>query len=172
MLNVYKIIPPKTVRVPSRDKLFDAQINIQACIANVYGCIDNLAWVWVYEKDLDKKIQRNRVGLRNSNAQVRASLRPAFRTYLEARDDWMEYLVDFRDALAHRIPLYIPPGVIPRSPGWLSLSGRSGRHSLSVGEASRRICRSGRHDGDGAAKSYGVSKAIDPLAIGRWIDRG
>jgi len=113
--NVYKIIPPGTVRVPSRDKLYDAQINIQACIANVYGCIDNLAWVWVYEKGLDKKIPRKHVGLRNSNTHVRASLRPAFRTYLEGRDDWMEYLVDFRDALAHRIPLYIPPGGVPRS---------------------------------------------------------
>ena len=43
------------------------------------------------------------------------SLRPAFRDYLEARDDWMDYLVDFRDALAHRIPLYVPPGSIPRA---------------------------------------------------------
>src|SRR4051794_27542583 len=50
LLNVYKIIPPGTVRIPSRDKLYDAQINIQACVGNVYGCIDNLAWVWVYEK--------------------------------------------------------------------------------------------------------------------------
>lgn len=115
LLNIYKIIPPGTVRVPSRDKLYDAQINIQACIANVYGCIDNLAWVWVYEKGLDKKIPRNHVGLRKSNADVRASLRPAFRAYLEGRDDWMEYLVDFRDALAHRIPLYVPPGGVPRS---------------------------------------------------------
>ncbi len=115
LLNVYKIIPPGTVRIPSRDQLYDAQINIQACVANVYGCIDNLAWVWVYEKALDKKISRNRVGLRKTNADVRATLRPAFRAYLEARDDWMEYLVDFRDALAHRIPLYIPPGGVPRS---------------------------------------------------------
>ena len=81
----------------------------------MYGCIDNLAWVWVYEKGLDKKIPRKRVGLRKANADVRASLRPTFRAYLEARDDWIEYLVDFRDALAHRIPLYIPPGGVPRS---------------------------------------------------------
>ena len=115
LVNVYKIIPSGTVRVPSRNRLYDAQINIQACIANVYGCIDNLAWVWVYEKGLEKKISRNRVGLRKTNTAVRDSLRPAFRSYLEARDDWMDYLVDFRDALAHRIPLYIPPGSIPRA---------------------------------------------------------
>ena len=115
LLNVYKIIPPGAVRIPSRDKLYDAQINIQACIANVYGCIDNLAWIWVYEKGLEKNIPRNRVGLRKTNVDVRASLRSTFRAYLEARDDWMEYLVDFRDVLAHRFPLYIPPGGVPRS---------------------------------------------------------
>ena len=115
LVNVYKIIPSGTVRVPSRNRLYDAQINIQACIANVYGCIYNLAWVWVYEKGLEKKISRNRVGLRKTNTAVRDSLRPAFRDYLEARDDWMDYLVDFRDALAHRIPLYVPPGSIPRA---------------------------------------------------------
>jgi hypothetical protein len=115
LLNVYKLIPPGTVRVPTRDRLHDAQINIQACIANVYGCIDNLAWVWVYEKGLDRTIPRRRVGLRRPNAEVRGSLRPAFRKYLEERDDWMEYLVDFRDALAHRIPLYVPPGSVPQS---------------------------------------------------------
>jgi hypothetical protein len=115
LLNVFKIIPPGTVRVPTRDRLHDAQINIQACIANVYGCIDNLAWVWVYENGIDNTIPRKLVGLRKTNTKVRASLRPAFRRYLEERDDWMDYIIDFRDALAHRIPLYIPPGGVPKS---------------------------------------------------------
>ena len=43
-------------------------------------------------------------------------------------------------------------------PGWLSLSGRSAGILYPLA-GSRRICRSGRHDGDGATKSYGVSKA-------------
>lgn len=115
LLNVFKIIPPGTVRVPARDRLHDAQINIQAFIANAYGCIDNLAWVWVYESRLDKTISRKHVGLRKTNTKVRASLRPTFREYLEARDDWMDYLVDFRDSFAHRIPLYVPPGAVPKS---------------------------------------------------------
>jgi hypothetical protein len=50
--NLYEIIPPQTVEVPDRELLYDAQINIQACVANIYGSIDNLAWIWVYEKDL------------------------------------------------------------------------------------------------------------------------
>jgi hypothetical protein len=33
--------------------------------------------------------------------------------YLSGRESWFEYIVDFRDALAHRIPLFIPPHRIP-----------------------------------------------------------
>jgi hypothetical protein len=29
---------------------------------------------------------------------------------LESLDKWFAYLVEYRDAFAHRIPLYIPPG--------------------------------------------------------------
>lgn len=29
--------------------------------------------------------------------------------YLAEHDAWFEYLEDYRHALAHRIPLYIPP---------------------------------------------------------------
>ena len=43
-------------------------------------------------------------------------------------------------------------------PWLLSLSGRSAGILYPLA-GRRRICRSGRHDGDGAAKSYGVSKA-------------
>lgn len=29
-------------------------------------------------------------------------------------DRWFEYLGDFRHALAHRIPIYVPPGMVPQ----------------------------------------------------------
>lgn len=111
--NIFAVVPPSMTDVPARNLLYDLQINIQACIANLYGCIDNLAWVWVYEQGLDKRITRNRVGLRRHNTEVRASLSAAFREKLQSYDDWLDYLIDFRDALAHRIPLYVPPGNVP-----------------------------------------------------------
>jgi hypothetical protein len=64
--NVFKIIPPGTVKVPRRSRLNDAQINIQAFVANVYGSIDNLAWMWVHERGLATTIPRSRVGFRAS----------------------------------------------------------------------------------------------------------
>ncbi|MCA6114647.1 hypothetical protein J6524_06900 [Bradyrhizobium sp. WSM 1738] len=93
--------------------LHDAQINIQAFFANVYGGIDNLAWVWVYESGLSGRIHRNRVGLRAKHTEVRATLSTHLQAYLQEVDPWLDYLVEYRDALAHRIPLYIPPGGVP-----------------------------------------------------------
>jgi len=76
----------------------------------VYGAIDNLAWVWVHERGLDTKIHRNRVGFREKHTEVRTSFSQDFQDYLRKLDPWLTYLVEYRDALAHRIPLYIPPG--------------------------------------------------------------
>jgi len=55
------------------------------------------------------------IGLGPKNDVVRGSLSKEFRDYLTTLDKWFEYLEDFRHALAHRIPLYIPPYVVPES---------------------------------------------------------
>jgi hypothetical protein len=110
--NVFRVVPPGTVKVPAKARLHNAQINIQAFVANVYGSIDNLAWIWVYERGLAESISRKQVGLRKHHEKVRSSLSVEFRTYLEGLDKWFEWIVEYRDALAHRIPLYVPPGAV------------------------------------------------------------
>jgi len=113
--NAFKTVPPSTVKVPAKSKLYDAQINVQGFIANAYGSVDNLAWIWVHEQGLTKKIRRTQIGLRKRHNEVRASLSAEFQKYLEGLDGWFDYITEYRDALAHRIPLYIPPGgVRPR----------------------------------------------------------
>lgn len=111
--NVFELIPPATENIPNRQVLYDAQINVQAFFANVYGSIDNLAWIWVYERGL-LAIPKTRVGLRGQNTELRSTLSSAFQDYLKSRDDWFEHIIEYRDALAHRIPLYIPPGGVPK----------------------------------------------------------
>jgi hypothetical protein len=124
--NVFALIPPAQDQIPNRNVLHDAQINIQAFFANVYGAIDNLAWVWVCERGLEDKVSRNRVGLRAKHVDVRKTLSVDFQTYLQTLDPWFDYLVEYRDALAHRIPLYIPPGEVPTKnvDAYNDLSGR------------------------------------------------
>jgi hypothetical protein len=47
--NVFRMLPPDRTELPSRDELSDAAINIQSFVFNVFGSIDNLAWIWVSE---------------------------------------------------------------------------------------------------------------------------
>jgi hypothetical protein len=54
--NVFSIYPPERSDKPSRDECVDLAIDLQSFIFNVFGSIDNLAWIWVREKQIrDKK---------------------------------------------------------------------------------------------------------------------
>lgn len=110
---VYAILPPERTDIPSKDQVHDATLFIQAFVINVFGSLENLAWIWVSERELKRSngsdLPDSWVGLRLGNSLVRASFSNEFQEYLKTLDPWLDNLVDFRDALAHRIPLYIPP---------------------------------------------------------------
>lgn len=112
--NVFDLCPPNIDRKLSEDELADLVINLQAFILNVYGALDNLAWIWVKEKSiLNKKGQpltQNQVGF--SKDYIRKSLPAEFQSYLVTLEKWFKHLEDFRHSLAHRIPLYVPPFVV------------------------------------------------------------
>jgi hypothetical protein len=111
--NVYSIYPPERFDKPSRDECLDLAINLQSFVFNVFGCLDNLAWIWVNERDLrdkrGKPLRAQQVGLRPGCETIRQSFSTEFQEYLITRDDWFGHLEDFRNALAHRIPLYVIP---------------------------------------------------------------
>jgi hypothetical protein len=95
----------------------DATIAIHSFVLNAFGCLDNLAWVWVCEKPvLDQKGNKLgplQVGLGPKCTSVRKSFSNEFVSYLESRQVWVDkHLKGFRDSLAHRIPLYIPPYIV------------------------------------------------------------
>jgi hypothetical protein len=114
--NVFTLIPPEREALPSADELSDATINIQGFVFNTYGSIDNLAWIWMFEKGQKRHdgtpIPDNHVGLGPNNESVRGTLSSELQAYLSGLDDWLKFLAGLRHALAHRIPLYIPPYVI------------------------------------------------------------
>ena len=114
--NAFGILPPNFVGLPTRDQLSDTAINVQAFVFNAFGSLDNLAWIWVSEKGLTKKdgspIPNTWVGLGKGNTLVRDSFSAEFQVSLRELDGWFDHLEDFRHALAHRIPLYIPPYVV------------------------------------------------------------
>src|SRR5206468_12941699 len=106
------IFPVERKEFLSEEERSDLEINLHAFIINIYGLQDNIAWVYVIEKSLEKVIERRRVGLFDLNTQK--YLPAEVREYLNAENikSWhKDYAKNYRDALAHQIPLYVPPSV-------------------------------------------------------------
>lgn len=110
--NVFNLLQPDLDGIPSRDAAYNATIQIHTFLINVIGACDNLAWVIVFEKNLRKpngqELSRLQVGLRLRNNYVRVAFSENNKTRLAELDGWFGSKYDFRDPLAHRIPLYVP----------------------------------------------------------------
>lgn len=117
--NVFEILPPDRIDLPTSHELSDAAINIQAFVINVFGCLDNLAWIFVLEQGLTRDdgspIPNTWVGLGKGNDFVRGSLSPEFQDYINGLNAWFDVQGNYRHALAHRVPLYIPPYIVPKT---------------------------------------------------------
>ena len=118
IVKVFDMLPPERREVPDADVLHDVTVHLQAFVFNTFGCLDNLAHAWVLEKDVKKKdgdrLPFQWVGFGSDNTAVRDSLPERFVEYLIKIRDWFQNLENFRHALAHRIPLYIPPGYLTK----------------------------------------------------------
>ncbi|MBD9636060.1 hypothetical protein IB277_07105 [Ensifer sp. ENS07] len=110
---VFSDLPPDQAGLPQRETLLDVSISLQAMVTNVSGCLDNLTWTWVLERSVvqadGSALEQKMVGLGRRYKHVWKSFPPPFRDYLKSRDPWFAHVKGFRDSLAHRIPLYIPP---------------------------------------------------------------
>jgi hypothetical protein len=107
---VFEFLPPELDARPDGNAVVDATIAIQCFVLNTFGCLDNLAWIWVCEKGLTMRdgaaLDPQSVSL--GNRVVRASFSNDFSLYLDSREKWFMAIKEFRDALVHCIPLYIP----------------------------------------------------------------
>lgn len=116
--SIFRIYPPEREEILSDEERLDLEVYIQAFVFNTFGCIDNLAWIINCEKTLE--LPFTQVSL--FNPKVQKFFSPEFNKYLNEVDEiridcfrnWYDtYCKNFRHALAHRIPLYVPPcGVI------------------------------------------------------------
>jgi hypothetical protein len=112
---VYELLPPEQEEIPDHDKVVQASMAIQSFVMNAFGCLDNIAWVLVHEKGIKGKggaeLEPKDVGL--GKKYVNKTLSKEFCTLLQKHKDWLANLISFRDSLAHRIPLYVPPYTVP-----------------------------------------------------------
>lgn len=136
--NIFRLFPAgRMEKLPSED-LLDLEINLHAFLINTYGVIENIALALAYENNLmadnretphpgscpttqrppqDKhsqdKVRRNDVNLFKS--QFQRLLNRNLSAYLRegrTRDWYRQYAKNYRDALAHRIPPYVPPAAL------------------------------------------------------------
>jgi len=115
---VFNLMPPERKTPPKEGEEVEATINLQSFFTNVAGCTDNLARVWVLEKQIKqnngKLISKHNIGLGPKNHTLRKTFSREFQNFLEEITQWFDFIKNYRDALAHRIPLYIPPYTILR----------------------------------------------------------
>jgi hypothetical protein len=113
---VFNALPPENEDVPDTDNTVAATILIQSFVINIQGCLDNLAWIWVYETNQKDQrgcdLDRRAVGLGEGYWLLRKSFSKPFRKYLKSRKEWFRQVSEFRDSLAHRIPLYVLPFIV------------------------------------------------------------
>lgn len=109
---IFSIFPPNRQKLLGREELFDVQTNLHAIVINLYGVLDNFAWIFVYENDLMPAIGRQeRVGL--FKLETRKHLPRVLIEYIDSCQRWhADYIKRYRDALAHRIPLFIAPFIL------------------------------------------------------------
>jgi hypothetical protein len=111
---VFELLPPELDAIPETSTVMAATACIQNFVMNASGCLENLAWIWVLEKNVRGKggaeLGRHEVGL--GKPFVRKSFSLEFTAFLDENKGWLSNLISFRDGLAHRIPLYMAPYVI------------------------------------------------------------
>lgn len=112
-----EIYPPNSSNV-DRAYVRDAEVFLQSFTMNVFGAIDNLAWVWALENDL-----RNASGTPLGPSDMvfsgkrskilRKSLPNNLRKSVDESAGWFDIIGLYRHGVAHQIPLYIPRNLNP-----------------------------------------------------------
>ncbi|MEP4036077.1 hypothetical protein [Pseudophaeobacter sp.] len=112
----FELIPPDLEEVPTAETIADGTCYLQTFYMNTFGSCDNLAWMLVLEKEIKRDdrsdLPRGHIGLQRKNKTVRNKVSPELNEVLDGKEEWLKHVVDFRDSLAHRIPLYIPPYIV------------------------------------------------------------
>lgn len=134
---VFNLVPPENTRA-TRATIGKATICLHAFLINAVGVLDNLAWVYIHWHCIDSEFEGYRqthVDLFKSGLQSRLP-RPfvAFLT-TDQMIDWQKaYLKPYRDALAHRIPPYIPESYLPADLELLSINDDQTRTAVSASD--------------------------------------
>lgn len=109
--NIFSIFPVQRTELLDLDELGDVGINLHAFLINTHGIPDNLAWTYLLERET--QLRPREIGLFNPKTEPYLPPEVVSCVKSEKIVKWhTEYAKIYRDALAHRIPPYIPPAVL------------------------------------------------------------
>ena len=93
--------------IPSETELSDITINLQCFIINIYGVLENLAWVYAICIDFQGSIHEK--SFFSKKQKLLNTLSDNIRVAFVGDGKWFEHIKNIRDLLAHQEPFYIPP---------------------------------------------------------------
>lgn len=114
---IFEIFPLGVEKPLPLDLVSDVQINLHAFVVNLYGVFENFAWAFVHHHGLLESFgDRKKVSMFGKHLAKHLPRRITDFLEDEQMQKWRrDYLVNYRDALAHRIPLYVPPAMFTDS---------------------------------------------------------
>lgn len=109
---IFELFPPAQVEPLALPVLDDATLMLHAVLINVWGTMDDLCWVYVWEHGLDTEYSLKKSHVSFLDRRFRKILPTEISSLMgnAAFSHWStRYLQQYRDNLAHRIPPFIPP---------------------------------------------------------------
>ena len=121
-LTVYRRLPKPWGPSLSQDAIVELNSTINSTYLNFAGAIDNAAWALAYDLELEHALSEDNYDHRRFIAlfgdRFLGSVRErklSLAAELEKFRTWGKELKQHRDPAAHRIPMFIPPGVVVSS---------------------------------------------------------
>lgn len=110
--DIFIIYPPERDELLTDDERHTLEVSAQAIVIHTFGCLDDLAWIYKEEKNII--INKLCVSLFNDKFQKLIVNEPLINFLNKEKiKSWFENTCKTnRDAIAHRIPIYIPPAQI------------------------------------------------------------
>lgn len=113
IFNIFEICPIRNLKRIGDEEKESLTISLQAFYINIYGALENLAWIWVlnyHNKNGETSDPSpKQIGFNKKYKLFRKSCSLKIIEKLDAYEVWYNGIENFRHALAHRIPLYVPP---------------------------------------------------------------
>lgn len=105
--NVFNIRDFYLETIPSDNEVSDMIINLQCFITNLYGALENLAWI--YAICINFKGTKFDKSFFAKQEKLLKTLPENIKESFIGDGKWLERVKKIRDLLAHQEPLYIPP---------------------------------------------------------------